>query len=237
MGAKFECSHPIRGMARKPRAEYEPGVYHVYARRVDRQRLFVTDADRITYLGLLEKVTLQRSWRTMAYCLMGSHMHLLVETVEPNLGAGMQRLHGAYAQRFRARHGGSGHVFEGRFKGTLITSDAQLQVTAAYVVLNPVDAGLCSKPEEWEWSSHRAALGDATPPPWLDVSHLHDYFGAAGGDATKRYAQLVQERKEARAAARRPGLGSSDWDDAQFATPEGDWERIHSRSVSSPTRA
>jgi hypothetical protein len=67
--------------------------------------------------------------------------------------------------------------------------------------------------------------------------------GAPAGTRPRRYEQLVEERKEAReaelAAAR--ASASSDWDDgsgsAQFATPAGDWERIHSRSVSSPTRA
>jgi hypothetical protein len=35
-------------------------------------------------------VTSFRRWRTMAYCLMNNHLHLLIETVEPNLGHGMQ---------------------------------------------------------------------------------------------------------------------------------------------------
>jgi putative transposase len=96
---------PIGGMARKPRDEFGPGVYHVYARGNDRQRIFVTEADRIFYLDLLGKVTVQRSWRTLAYCLMGNHVHMLIETVAPNLAAGMQRLHGRYAQRYNQRHG------------------------------------------------------------------------------------------------------------------------------------
>jgi putative transposase len=223
-------------MPRKPRNEKEPGVHHVFARGNDRREIFIDDEDRRFYLRQLGRITARRKWRTMAYCLMDNHMHMLIETVTPNLGDGMRDLHSIYAQRFNRRYRGTGSVFELRYGSTPIESDAQLQVTAAYVALNPVDAGLCDQPEEWVWSSHAAALGTLTPPEWLDVPRLHGYFGAAGGEPVRRYAQLVRERREARAADR-PGLGSSDWDDAQFATPEGDWERIHSRSVSSPTRA
>ena len=187
-------------------------MYHVFARRNDRRELFVDDEDRRFYLRELDRVTTHRRWHTMAYCLMNTHMHLLVETVEPNLGAGMQRLHGAYAQRFNRRHGHTGHVFERRFNAEPIESDAQLQMVAAYVALNPVDAGLCAQPEQWPWSSHAAALGTALPPAWLDVERLLEYFGSAGGDPAERYARLVSERREAR--ARCPGLSvSSDGDD------------------------
>jgi REP-associated tyrosine transposase len=224
-------------MARKPRQECDAGVYHVIARGNDRRRIFISAADWTHYLALLEKVTTQRSWRTMAYCLMPNHVHLIVETVVPNLGAGMQRLQGVYAQRFNQRHGRTGHVFERRYNAKPIESDAQLQVTAAYIALNPVEAGLTAAPETWRWSSHAAATGRAARPGWLDVPRLLQFFESAGGDPARRYARLVSETQKARAAERCPGLDAIGLDDVQFATPEGDWERIHSRRASSPTRA
>ena len=54
------------------------------------------------------------SWRCLTYCLMGNHIHLLIETPKPNLRDGMQRFHGDYAQRFNRRHKRVGHVFQGR---------------------------------------------------------------------------------------------------------------------------
>lgn len=222
-------------MPRKPRNEFDAGVYHVFARGNDRMRIFLDDRDRTGYLERLGRVTACRLWRTMAYCLMDNHLHLLVETVTPNLGDGMRDLQGGYAQRFKMRHGRTGHVFEGRFHATPITSDAQLQVTAAYVALNPVAAGLCDQPEQWVWSSHAAAVGHDRAPEWLDVNRLHAYFGSAGGKPAQRYAQLVTERRAARASSNRDDAQAAD--QAHGATPAGDWERIHSRSVSSPTRA
>ena len=183
----------MTGMARRPREEHSPGVYHVYARGNDRQRIFLTDADRRLYLALLGKVTTVRRWRTMAFCLMDNHLHFLVETVSPNLGAGMGRLHGSYAQDYNRRHGRTGHLFERRYNAVPIASDAQLQMVARYTAVNPVEAGLCDRPEAWPWSQKDERPGTC------------------------------------------PGLSGND--NGVQPTPLGDWERIHSRRVSSPTRA
>jgi hypothetical protein len=80
-------------------------------------------------------------------------------------------------------------------------------------------------------------MGRAARPGWLDVHRLLQFFESAGGDPARRYARLVSETQKARAAERRRGLDAIGLDDVQFATPEGDWERIHSRRASSPTRA
>jgi hypothetical protein len=123
---------------------------------------------------------------------MPNHVHLLFETPEPNLGAGMQRLHGDYGQTFNERHGRSGHVFQGRYGSVLVTTDEQLWHVAAYIVLNPVSAGLCRRPEEWPWSSHMATIGGRTRHEWLDVARLLSHFEGLGGDARRRYAAMTE---------------------------------------------
>ncbi len=133
----------------------------------------------------------------LSYCLMGNHVHLLLETRTPNLGAGMHRLHGAYAQYFNRRHGFSGHLFQGRFDAPPIESDPQLWMTAAYIARNPVDAGLCREPADWPWSSH-AAIVDGRAPDWLAAARLESYFGAQGGDGLQRYRELVELQVAAR---------------------------------------
>jgi REP element-mobilizing transposase RayT len=65
------------------------------------------------YLALLGRVVAKKKWRCLAYCVMHNHVHLLIETPEPNLGAGMQRLHGGYAQIFNARHGRDANLVNG----------------------------------------------------------------------------------------------------------------------------
>jgi putative transposase len=162
----------------------------VYARGAARQPIFIDDLDRRRYLTTLARVIQRMSWRCLTYCLMGNHMHLLVETPQPNLGRGMQRLHGSYGLAFNRRHAKAGHVFGARFGSTSITTDPQLWIAVSYVVRNPVEAGLCAAPAAWPWSSH-AAIVHGRHPSWLDVPRLLSYFAQAGGEAHQRYLEFV----------------------------------------------
>ena len=165
-------------------------MHHAYARGNGRQAVFFDDDDRVVYLTLLGQVVARFRWRCLAFCLMRNHVHLLVETPAAGLGAGMQRLHGVYAQSFNRRHRRSGHLFQGRFDAVRMETDAQLLQTARYIARNPVEAGLCDDPAHWPWSSHAAAIASVAPA-WLDTARLLARFGADGGDPLRRYADFV----------------------------------------------
>ncbi|MDX6671359.1 MAG: REP-associated tyrosine transposase, partial [Solirubrobacteraceae bacterium] len=81
-------------MPRKLRQDVEGGVHHVYARGNDGRLVYRDDLDRVMYLRMLGRVVRRNAWRCLAYCLMDNHLHLLIETPKPNLGSGMQWLHG-----------------------------------------------------------------------------------------------------------------------------------------------
>ena len=175
-------------MPRPLRADFEPGIHHVYTRGNNRQALFVDDQDRHVYLNRLGRTVVKHEWRLLTYCLMPNHVHLLVETAVPNLSAGMQWLNGQYARWFNRRHGRVGHLFQGRFGSTRIEDDAHLWMTARYVIRNPVEAGLCRRCEEWAWSGHAAGRGAR----WLDRRRLLELLaGPACGDGRDRYEELA----------------------------------------------
>ena len=157
---------------------------------MNREVIYLDDADRQRYLGLLGQVVERQGWRCLAFCLMHNHVHLLVKTPEPNLGRGMQRLNGLYAQYFNRRHRRSGHLFQGRFGTKVMWSEAQLLLAARYIARNPVKAGMCREVTDWRWSHHRATL-NGSRPDWLDVPLLLEYFGADGGDSLDRYLEFV----------------------------------------------
>ncbi|MDA0139040.1 transposase [Solirubrobacter deserti] len=146
----------------------------MYARGAAKQQIFLDDLDRRRYLSLLARVTNRMAWRCLAYCLMGNHMHLMIETPQPNLGRGMQRLQGTYAQAFNLRHEAAGHVFGARYGSTSVFTDPQLWITAAYIARNPVEAGFCAAPDAWPWSSFNAIV-TADYPAWLDAPRLLSY--------------------------------------------------------------
>jgi REP-associated tyrosine transposase len=179
-------------MPRPLREQVADGIYHVFARGNDRRRLYVDVPDRVTYLALLARVVRKKKWRCLAYCLMGNHLHLVLETPEPNLAAGMQVLQSSYARTFNARHGGSGHLFEGRYGAVRIRTDQQLWTAVRYVALNPVEASLAAAPDDYAWSSHGAVLSGAVPS-WLDRRRLLAFFAGAGGEPVDRYRRFVDD--------------------------------------------
>src|SRR6266516_379865 len=95
-------------MARKLRVEYPGAIYHVMNRGDRREPIFRDDADRRRFLETLGEVCAKTDWQVHAYCLMGNHFHLVVETPRANLVEGMKWLLGTYAMRLNGRHKPSG---------------------------------------------------------------------------------------------------------------------------------
>jgi putative transposase len=104
----------------------------------------------------------------------------------------MQMLNARYALDFNAAHGFSGHLFERRFHTVVLDSDWHLMELARYLALNPVRAGLCGRPEDWEWSSYRAMLGLAPAERFLDPAFLLSQFGRERDRARRAFASFVE---------------------------------------------
>jgi putative transposase len=104
-------------------------------------------------MRLLRDVVRSHRWNCYAFCLMGTHYHLVVAAERPALSAGLQRLNGVYAQLFNGRHDRTGHLFGDRFHAWVIADERHLRATCAYVLENPVRAGLCATASEWPWSA------------------------------------------------------------------------------------
>jgi putative transposase len=181
-------------MPRTARRELAEGVHHVTCRGNGKQRVFLRPADRLIFLRFLRQAVARCRWECLTYCLMDNHYHLLVRTPEPNLGLGMHRLNGRYAQLFNQRHRRTGHLWEQRYHSVLLTENAHLAQTIGYIALNPVRAGLCDRPEDWRWSAHRALAG-IEGDPILSPDAALGYFAAAfGGDGRDRYLEFVRNR-------------------------------------------
>lgn len=128
-------------------------MYHVTARGVDRVEIFCDDPDRIAFLRLLAETVGRQNWTCHAFCLMGTHYHLVIETTQTRLSKGLQRLNGLYAQQFNSRHRRAGHLFGSRFHAWSLDDEDHFAATCRYVAENPVRAGLCRRPSDWPWSS------------------------------------------------------------------------------------
>jgi putative transposase len=195
---------PTRGatviaMPWQPRIEFHGALYHVTTRTIE--PLFTDAADRERFLLTLAKVVERHRWICHAYCLMGNHFHLLLETPEPNLAGGMRDLSSDYVRYFNIHRGRRGPLSEKRYRAVLVEREAHLLEVARYVVLNPARAGICERAEDWPWSSYRATAG-LTPVPrflhteWLLAQfdgnpHRYRAFIADGGPAASLPGLLI----------------------------------------------
>jgi REP element-mobilizing transposase RayT len=140
-------------MPRVPRSSLPDGYFHVVARGVDRTTpLFRDDVDRTRFLRFLRTAVDHHDWTCFALCVLSTHYHLVVESRRFDLSAGLQWLNWVYAMHFNRRHGRFGHVFADRFSSRSIESEEHLLEACAYVLRNPVKAGLCERADEWPWS-------------------------------------------------------------------------------------
>ena len=179
-------------MPRVPRFQDGDAVYHICTRAARDGLLYEDDVDFQLFLLHVGRVVTHLRWICRAYCLMSNHYHLLVETPEPNLAAGMHRINGQYALTYNRRHGGRGHVFQSRYRSALVQSESHFLEVHRYIALNPVRAGLCRRPEEWPWSSYGAMFGGFAPPPFFAAEHALAGFDDGPGDPRLALRKFVE---------------------------------------------
>jgi putative transposase len=140
--------------------------------------IFWSDADRELFLKTLDEACVRCGWRIHAFVLMGNHYHLLLETPEANLVAGMKWLQGTYTQRFNGRNKRWGHLFQGRYKALVVDGESgdYFSTLAGYIHLNPARAKLFDLEqghlEDFEWSSYPLYGDPAKRPKWLCVDRV-----------------------------------------------------------------
>ena len=117
-------------MARQLRIECAGAIYHVMSRGDRKEEIFWDDEDRRQFLRTLGEACERACWQVHADCLMKIHFHLVLETPQPTLMAGMKWFFGTYTQRFNARHGMWGHLFAGRYKSLLVDEKGVSRIRA-----------------------------------------------------------------------------------------------------------
>ncbi len=143
-------------MSRLARVVLADQFHHVTQRGNGRMRVFFSDDDYAFYLRLLTKACAEFKIICAGYVLVPNHVHLiLVPKKAESLSKAMAFVHRAYAGYSNAKRKKTGHFWQGRF-GCVAMDHDHAMAALRYVLLNPVRAKLCAKPEMWPWSSARA---------------------------------------------------------------------------------
>ncbi len=183
-------------MARPLRIEFPGAIYHVTSRGNAKQFIFLDERDRMSFLEIFASVAERFQFICHAYCLMGNHYHLIIETPDANLSRGLRQLNGVYTQGFNRMHGSVGHIFQGRYKAILVERESYLLALCRYVLNNPVHSGLVRRADQWKWSSFKATAGEIEPPPFLKVDWLLSQFGRSKKQAHANFREYVLDSRE-----------------------------------------
>ncbi len=208
--------------------------------------VFLGEGDKYGFLspgsfsGLTPQTCSKTAWLVHAFCLMQNHFHLVVETPQANLVAGMKWLPGEYTRRFNRRHKLFGHLFSGRYKALVVdgSGNGYLKSVCDYVHLNPVRAHLLGPEaplDSYRWSSYPLYLQEPSRrPAWLRVDRCLGEWGIPKDSVAGRRqlaAQLEARRQgeseeEFKPLRRGWCLGSEEFRDellAQVSEKRGLW--------------
>jgi len=178
-------------MARPLRIEIADGIYHVTSRGIERRSIARDDVDRGRWTDLLGKMATRRRWRVYAWALMSNHFHLFFRAPDGDVSAGLHDLNSAYVTSFNRRHGRSGPLFQGRFKGILIDDEFHRWELNRYIDLNPVRAGIVADPARYRWGSCQYYFGGRHRLDWLASDEILREHGRTLRAARLAYRDYV----------------------------------------------
>jgi putative transposase len=177
-------------MGQRPR-DNTPGIHHIVVRATGSTEYFVDYIDRLDWLRRFIRTLDRYTWTCLLMCQMTTHVHAIVDVPDRSLSEGMQRLNGGYGREFNDRHERRGNLVGARFWSKRSTTAEQLLLTFRYVALNPVDAGICERAEEWFWSSFATSCGIATTFPFVDATHVLSLLHATSDESRQALLTLV----------------------------------------------
>jgi putative transposase len=197
-------------MARLKRYFIPEQPQHVIQRGNNREPTFAAAADYQFYLDVLRKASERHGLRIHAYVLMTNHVHLLATPESPSsLPKTLQSLGRRYVQYFNYTYGRTGTLWEGRYRATVIDTERYLLTCMRYIELNPVRAGMVTRPGDYRWSSYHRNGESASDPLLCD----HGLYGQLG--------RTIEQRCVAYRRLFRSQLGEADLQAIREATHSG----------------
>jgi putative transposase len=170
-------------MARRPRI-YIPGLtLHVVQRGNNKSEVFRDPSDYKFFLRLLRHESVRQEVAIHAYALMTNHFHLMATPADDTgLSKMMQSVGRSYVPVFNLKHQRTGTLWEGRFRSFVIETESYWLKCMRYIELNPVRAGMVSKPHQYRWSSAPAHLEGSQD----ELLTSHPLYVRLGTTATER---------------------------------------------------
>jgi putative transposase len=185
-------------MPRTARIDAPGLLHHVRARGIERRKIFLDDGDRLDFLNRLEVVCADGAATVYGWCLLSNHFHLSIRAEKQSLSTTMRRLLSGYVTAFNQRHRRNGHLFQNRYKSTVIDDERYFLALLRYIHLNPVRAKLVEDVrslKDYAWTGHRVLMGKARMS-FQDTEAVLGRFGERAGEARRELVKFMGEEGE-----------------------------------------
>jgi len=170
-------------------------LHHIIVRRIERRRIFETDADSDNFLSRLSDILTGTETACYAWTLIPNHFHLLLRTGKVSISTVMKRLLTGYALWFNRRHGRHGHLFQNRYKSILCQEDVYLLELVRYIHLNPLRAKLVPDLKtlgRYPYSGHSVLMANVKKQ-WQDSDKVLKFFSHKADSARRAYTAFVKK--------------------------------------------
>jgi REP element-mobilizing transposase RayT len=158
-----------------------------------------SDRDRQMLLGLLAAALALTGVHAWAWALLTNHLHLFLRGPIGDVSRAMHRSLSPYAQGRNAGLGRSGSVFNGRFWSRPVHDDSYAVNLVAYVLLNPLKAGIVRTVSEltaYPWCSLGALVLDTPSAIPLQTPATLALFADEPTLAKERLLSHLERRAE-----------------------------------------
>ena len=171
-----------------------PGVFHhVWARGIERRKLFLDDDDRENFLQRLTLACAKGAGFVYAWSLLDNHFHLAIRTGKLPLSTIMRKVMTGYVISFNRKRKRAGHLFQNRFGSTIVNDEEYFLRLVRYVHLNPLWAGIAKDLEalaQYQWSGHCVLMGNS-PREFQLTDDVLGRFAARAGPARRRLVEFM----------------------------------------------
>ncbi len=197
----------------------ENGIYHVFNRTNNREKLFLSDENRHFFLRKY-RAHLATYIDTYCWCLLPNHFHFLVRvksltslktmievkalnersltekkflenkcSVSELVEHAFKRFFQSYSLSFNKAHQRKGNLFYKPFKRVAVSKETHFTAAIVYIHANPVKHGVSEDFTSYEWSSWRSYFSDA--PTLLLRKEVIEWFGSKE-DFIKAHRDLIE---------------------------------------------
>jgi len=173
-------------MPRQPRKESKSGIFHIIQRGINRQNIFLDDADKEMYVERLMRYRKESEFELYAYCLMENHIHLLIKEGNEPVSDTIKRIGISYVRWYNKKYDRIGHLFQDRFKSEPVEDDKYMLTVARYIHQNPVKVGSSID----SWTSYESYLYSTDT---IDKRLILEMFSANIDEAKKLFTKFMNE--------------------------------------------